>query len=163
MSIQNKSNQIKDALRKSFKEGTSKLAYRKCYGYRQTPDGALAIVPQEAEVVVWIFEHYLSGSSFGKIAKALEAKQILSPSGNSKWNREAISKLLSNEKYIGNVLLQKTVSFAGYQMKNEGDVDQVLIQSHHPAIISPELFEAVQSEKLERSQTADAKIEMTLL
>lgn len=104
-----KSSQIKAALRKGFREGTSKLADRKCYGYCQIPDGVLAIVPQEAEVVVWIFESYLGGSSLGEIAKALEVKQIPSPSGKLKWNHEAISKLLSNEKYVGSVLLQKTV------------------------------------------------------
>lgn len=163
MSTQNKSNQIKAALRKGFREGTSKLADRKCYGYRQTPEGVLTIVPQEAEAVVWIFESYLNGSSLGEIAKALEAKQILSPSGKPKWNREAISKLLSNEKYIGSVLLQKTVTLAGYQVKNEGDADQVLIRNHHPAIVFRELFEAVQRAKLERSKTVDTRMEMISL
>jgi site-specific DNA recombinase len=77
------------------------------------------------------------------IAKNLEKRDIPSPTGKGKWSREAISKLLSNEKYVGNVLLQRTMREDGYQMKNQGELDRILIRNHHPAIISVELFEVV--------------------
>lgn len=69
MSTPNKSNQIKAVLREGFKDGTSKLADRKCYGFSQTPDGLLTIIPKEAEVVVWIFESYLMVAVLGKLRK----------------------------------------------------------------------------------------------
>ncbi len=77
------------------------MAHRKCYGYEVGPDGELVVNPGEAQVVCWIFEQYLSGKSLGKIVAGLEQQGILSPTGRSKWNREAINKLLSNEKYAG--------------------------------------------------------------
>lgn len=105
-----KSEAIKNGLRKGFHDGSSKMAKRKCYGYKINSDGELEINPDEATVVRWIFEQYLSGDSLGKIAAGLEKQGIPSPTGRPKWNREAIDKLLSNEKYTGRVLLQKTVS-----------------------------------------------------
>lgn len=58
--------------------------------------GELAVNPDEAQMVCWIFEQYLSGKSLGKIAAGLEQQGIFSPAGKLKWNREAIDKLLSN-------------------------------------------------------------------
>ncbi len=105
-----KSNSIKAGLRKGFQDGTSKMAKRRCYGYTVNSDGKLVLHTDEAQVILWIFQQYLSGASLGKIAAGLEKQGILSPTGRPKWNREAIDKLLSNEKYTGRVLLQKTVS-----------------------------------------------------
>lgn len=104
-----KGKAIRKGLQRGFQDGTSKMARRKCYGYDVTPDGLLAINPAEAEIVRWIFERYYAGDSLGQIADALESKGVLSPSGKPRWSREAISKLLSNEKYTGRVLLQKTI------------------------------------------------------
>lgn len=105
-----KSEAIKASLRKGFQDGSSKMAKRRCYGYDVASDGTLVINPEEAKVVVWIFEQYKVGKSLGKIAAGLEQQGILSPTGKPKWNRETIDKLLSNEKYTGRVLLQKTIS-----------------------------------------------------
>ena len=151
MSTDDKSNKIKDALRQGFFDGNSKLADRKCYGYDRTSNGSLVINQEEAEIVKWIFDSYRDGTSLGHIANDLAKHGTPSPTGRGKWNREAISKLLSNEKYVGSVLLQKTMSEDGYQVKNQGELERVLIRNHHPAIISIELFEAVQWAKLERS------------
>ena len=113
----NKSKEITEGLRKSFHEIECKMANRVCYGYNVQPNGELVINKEEAKVIRWIFDRYLEGYSFGKIAAGLEKQDILSPTGKGKWNREAISKLLSNEKYIGSVLLQKTLSFCGTNLK----------------------------------------------
>jgi len=95
------------------------------------PDGELVVNPGEAQVVCWIFEQYLSGKSLGKIAADLEQQGILSPTGRSKWNREAIDKLLSNEKYTGRVLLQKTVSTGAVQIQNDGLMERYLYTGSH--------------------------------
>lgn len=93
------------------------MAQRKCYGYDVGTDGALVVNPTEASVARWIFDRYLSGDSLGKIAAGLEEQGIPSPTGRPKWNREAINKLISNEKYRGRVLLQKTISAGSSQFK----------------------------------------------
>ena len=156
-----KSESIKAGLRKSFQDGSSKMARRRCYGYQTAPDGTLVIDPQEAEIVIWIFQQYKAGKSLGKIAVGLEKQGILSPSGKTKWNREAIDKLLSNEKYTGRVLLQKTVSTGAVQIKNDGLMNRYLYTDSHEAIISDELFEAVQQEKCSRSKRLEEGLSMT--
>ena len=141
----NRDELIRAGIREGFRNGASKYASRRCYGYEVTIDGSLVINPDEAKIVRWIFQRYLHGDSLGKIASGLEKQGILSPTGKSKWNREAIDKLLSNEKYIGCVLLQKTVSVGGFQ-------NQYLYSSNHEAIISSEIFQAVQNEKKRRGR-----------
>lgn len=156
-----KSESIKAGIRKGFQDGSSKMARRRCYGYKTTPDGTLVIAPQEAEVVIWIFEQYRSGVSLGKIVSGLEKQGIVSPTGKTKWNREAIDKLLSNEKYTGRVLLQKTISTGAVQIENDGLMDRYLYTNSHEAIIADDLFEAVQQEKYKRSKNPEKGLFMT--
>ena len=151
MNIIKKSESIRAGLRKGFHDGTSKMAQRKCYGYDTGPDGDLVINPDEAVVVRWIFERYLNGDSLGKIAIGLEEQGIPSPTGKPKWNREALNKLLSNEKYTGRVLLQKTISAGGSQVKNDGFMERYLYSDSHKAIVSDEIFRDVQQKKLQRT------------
>lgn len=152
MNFFQKSESIKAGLRKSFQDGNSKMAKRKCYGYNVDSHGDLIIDPEEARAVQWIFEEYAEGKSLGKIADGLEEQGIPSPTGNPKWNREAIDKLLSNEKYTGRVLLQKTVSIGAVQIENDGLMDRYLYTGSHEAIISDPLFRLVQQEKQSRSK-----------
>ena len=152
MNMIQKSEAIKSGLRKGFQDGSSKMAKRKCYGYEVGSDGELTVNPNEAKIVCWIFEQYLAGNSLGKIAAGLERQGIPSPTGRPKWNREAIDKLLSNEKYTGRVLLQKTVSTGAIQIENDGLMDRYQYTGTHEAIISDEMFMAVQQEKLSRSK-----------
>ena len=151
MNIIQKSESIRAGLRKGFQDGTSKMAQRSCYGYDTGPDGGLVINPDEAVVVRWIFERYLNGDSLGKIAAGLEEQGIPSPTGKPKWNREALNKLLSNEKYTGRVLLQKTISAGGSQVKNDGFMERYLYSDSHAAIIPDETFRTVQQEKMGRT------------
>ena len=162
MNVIQKSEAIKAGLREGFQNGSSKMAKRRCYGYKIGSDGELAVNPDEAKVVCWIFEQYLAGNSLGKIAAGLEKQGIPSPTGRSKWNREAIDKLLSNEKYTGRVLLQKTVSTGAVQIDNNGLMDRYLYTGTHEAIISDEMFMAVQKEKLSRSKEPQNHVAMKL-
>lgn len=126
-----KSKLIKAGIQKVFEAGNSKIADKVCYGYTKAADGSLMINEQEAQIVCWIFERYISGDSLGKIADSLAVQGIPSPTGKSRWNRQAIDKLISNEKYIGSVLLQKTIVQDGQQIKNA----DTLLADHHPAIL----------------------------
>ena len=162
MNVIQKSEAIKNGLRKGFQDGSSKMAHRKCYGYEVGPDGKLTVNPEEAKVVNWIFEQYLAGNSLGKIAAGLEKQGITSPTGKPRWNREAIDKLLSNEKYTGRVLLQKTVSTGAVHIENNGLMERYLYTGTHEAIITDELFMAVQQEKLSRSKEPQNQVTMDL-
>ena len=138
------------------------MARRKCYGYEVGLNGDLTVNPDEAQVVRWIFERYLVGDSLGKIAAGLERQGILSPTGKPRWNREAIDKLLSNEKYTGRVMLQKTISTGAVQIENDGLMERYLYAGTHEAIISDEMFTAVQQEKLSRSKEPQNQVAMKL-
>ena len=81
-----------------------------------------------------------------QISDWLYENGIPSPRGKDRWSRETIRKILRNEKYVGDVLLQKTYVgnlFEGKQVANNGKLDKVLIQNHHPGIIDRELFARV--------------------
>ena len=158
-----KSESIRTGLRKGFQDGTSKLSQRKCYGYDVGPNGELTINLDEAIIVHWIFDQYLNGSSLGTISAGLEKKGILSPTGKTKWNREALNKLLSNEKYTGRVLLQKTVSTGTAQIKNDGLMDRYLYTDSHEAIISDEMFQTVHQKKLSRAKNPENMVAMDLI
>ena len=162
MNVIQKSEAIKASLRKGFQDGNSKMARRKCYGYEVGPNGELTVNLKEAKVVRWIFEQYIAGDSLGKIAAGLEQQGIPSPTGRAKWNREAIDKLLSNEKYTGRVLLQKTISTGAVQIENDGLMERYLYAGTHEAIISDEMFIAVQQEKLSRSKEPQNRVAMKL-
>lgn len=158
--LRDKSLEIKTGLRKSFQDENSKVANRICYGYSKLSDGTLTVNEAEAEIVRFIFERYNQGDSLGRIAKQLESMCVVSPTGKAKWNREAISKLLSNEKYVGKVMLQKTHNFCGIQFENDGLLPKVLLDNHHPAIISPEQFNYTQELRAERAKTPKEEITM---
>ncbi len=163
MNIIKKSESIRAGLRKGFQDGTSKMAQRRCYGYDTDANGELVINHDEAAVVRWIFDRYLSGDSLGKIAAGLEEQGISSPAGKTRWNREAINKLISNEKYTGRVLLQKTVSAGGTKIKNDGFMERYLYYGSHKAIISDEVFQAAQQEKVQRSNCPERGCAMQTL
>lgn len=137
-----------------MKDGILQLYNRKCLGYRKNENGDLEICPEEAEIVRLIFELYLQGGSILSIIKELESKEILTPSGKRKWCNQSVVKILTNEKYIGNVLLKKTY-IDGFpnrkRKKNSGEKHQYLAEQIHPEIISKEIFDAVQEERQRRS------------
>lgn len=149
-----KSRSIKWALNVGFTTGTSKLANRPCYGYINDDNGNLVIDTDKAETIKKIFRLYLDGYSLSGIAKELHRLGILSPTGKETWTVCTIDKILSNEKYVGIVLLQKTyVSdvLKGIQVKNNGERTRYLYENNHIGIITQTTFDAVQGEKKRRS------------
>ena len=145
-----RSKLIKAGIQASFETSTSKIADKICYGYSKSPNGSLTINEKKAQIVRFIFDRYYSGDSLGKIVNTLAEKKVTSPSGKDKWSRKVVDGLLSNEKYIGQVLLQKTIIQERQQVKNNIEA-QYLLTDHHPAIISKQLFNMVQAEKTKRS------------
>ena len=140
------SRDIKWCIRQGFRSGTSGYAEFVCFGYKRGDDGRLAIDEPDAKIVRKIFEMRADGKSLETISAWLYENKNLSPTGKERWSRETISKLLKNEKYIGDVMLQKTFVkdlISGKQLKNKGELERYIIQEHHPAIISRELFEKI--------------------
>jgi DNA invertase Pin-like site-specific DNA recombinase len=135
--------------RKRFSDGKVSMPYKQFLGYEKGDDGIPRIVEDEAEIVRHIFRLFVGGMTFSAIAKQLEAEGILSPGGKQRWQPATVRSILTNEKYKGDALLQKcfTVDFLTKKQKvNEGEVPQYYVQNSHPAIISPDEFDAVQTE-----------------
>lgn len=145
------SRDIKWGIKRGFQSGRSGYADFVCFGYRRGDDGKLAIDEPDARIVRKIFELRAEGKSLGFISDWLYENKIPTPASKARWSRETISKLLKNEKYVGEVMLQKTFVkdlFSGTQIKNNGELERYLIQEHHPAIISRELFEKANRQKI---------------
>ena len=135
------------------KTGTSKYYTKPCYGYRRNTSDELVIFDPEAAVIRLIFDAYLKGATISQLIELLEIRHIPSPTGNAKWCRRSIDKLLDNEKYVGDVLIMKTFtpSVGAKRKKNRGEVVQYKITDGHPPIITREAFAAVQEEKGRRT------------
>ena len=91
-----------------FRQGKFPFPYGQILGYRKGLDGKPEVIPEEAEVIRMIFNSYLQGASLLTIKKKLEAGGVLTARGNKKWSSESVQRILQNEKYCGDVLLQKT-------------------------------------------------------
>lgn len=133
------------------------ITYNAPYGYR-LETGSLVIIEEEAVIVVRIFDMYLAGKGMGQIAAILNREGVYSREG--KWNTTHIRYILSNEKYIGDALLQKTYTpeiLPLRNRKNNGEKDKFYVTNSHPAIISREVFEAAQQRLKEREQYAPKK------
>lgn len=112
------------------------------------------IVPEEAEIVKKIFAMYLDGATTVQIKDYLEANGILTQKGKSEWSRDVIHSMLQNEKYVGDVIYQKTFrtdSISKHFVVNRGQKDKYLISNNHPAIIDRDTFMRVQTEIARRS------------
>ncbi len=142
---ESRSENIRWGIKQRAAQGTSKFYDRKCYGFKHDKDGHLVIDEENAKNVKLIFNLYLSGQSVVGIIKELEKRKILSPTGKAKWCKSTIDVMLSNEKYTGDVELLKS---------GKSEV-HYLASGNNPAIISKEMFEAVQIEKKRRSNIID--------
>ena len=123
-------------------------------GYTKDESGKLVIVPEEAEVVRRIYREYLEGASFVKIRRGLEADGILNGAKHARWHETNIKQILTNEKYIGDALLQKTYTVIVLDKKrsrNDGVMPKYYVEGCHEPIIDRETFLLVQEEIARRS------------
>ena len=145
-----------------FEDGKVIVNHSKFMGYTKDKDGNLIIVPEEAEVVRRIFRLFLEGNSSYRIKQILEADGIRTATGNTVWQATVIDKMLVNEKYMGDALLQKTYTvdfLTKKKVMNKGIVPQYYVEDDHEPIIPKELFHRVQEEKARRASIyrADTK------
>ena len=148
------SQNVKWGVRQAMKEGRVSIRYKNLYAYDEGEDGQPKIIESEAAVIRRINDEFLSGRSLPMIKDGLEADKILTPKGGNVWAVSAIRNLLKNEKYCGDVLMQKTFKtdpISGKTKRNTGQLPMYLIQDHHPAIISRDTYNAVQAEFARRT------------
>ena len=155
----NLSENFQWGIQRKFEEGLFS-SYKHFMGYRCV-EGELVIVPEQAKVVRLIFELYLRGYTFSQIKKYLEDNGIKTVTGKEVWSANVIQQMLKNEKYKGDMMLQKTFTedyLNGIRKKNVGQRTRYYVKGSHPAIISSEIFDKVQAEMLNRARlfrTAD--------
>lgn len=139
---------------KSAEAGKVDFQYKKMLGYRKGTDGQPEIVPEEAEIIRRIYRRYLAGRSLGQIKLELEQNNVPTAQKVERWSSAVIHNILTNEKYMGDALLQKTYitdCITKKVKKNMGERPMYYVENNHPAIISRETFDQVQKEMTRRS------------
>ena len=141
--------------RKRFADGKVTVPFNRFLGYDRGEDGNLVVNPEQAATVKRIYSMFLQGMTPFGIASKLTVDGILSPGGKERWNAGAVRSILTNEKYRGDALLQKsyTVDFLTKKKKpNDGEIPQYYVENNHQAIIQPDVFDMVQRELARRRQ-----------
>ena len=157
------SGNVKWGIHKRMRNGTYAV---RCdmLGYRKGDDGQPYIVHEEAEIVRALFNRFLDGATMGQLKEFLESQNILTRQGKAEWSASVIRKMLSNEKYVGDVLYQKTycVDCISKKVKvNRGEVTRYLISNNHAPIIDRDTFNLVQAE-LSRRNSKNKKMDSAI-
>lgn len=156
------SKNVKLGLQFRYQNGEVQVNHNWFLGYTKDEQGHLIIDEEQAVVVRRIFREYLQGASLKSIADRLMADGIPTATGNKKWRGDGIRKILTNEKYMGDALLQKTYTvdvLTKKRVPNNGIVPQYYVENNHEAIIPRQLFMQVQEELQRRAhlKTEDGK------
>ncbi len=144
---QSRRENIKFGIHHRMRSGKTLINHTQFLGYTKGLDGVLQIVPEEAEIVRMIFDLYVHGNSVRKIQKYLESHGLKTVTGKSEWSISTIDRMLSNEKYVGQVLMQNTYVpdfLTGKKEKNRGQLEMYLVEDAHEPIIDQEAFDRAQ-------------------
>ena len=136
------------------REGKVSFQYKNFLGYRKGADGNPEIVPEEAETVRYIYRRFLAGDSYQTIMEDLQNKNILTPSGKTTWRYGTLHSILTNERYMGDAVINKTYTVDCISKKtkrNNGERAKYYVENNHPAIIDRVTFGRVQEEVARRS------------
>ena len=143
------SENVRWGKQQAMREGKATIFYPSLLGYKKGEDGKPVIVPEDAETIRYIYKSYLAGKSLRSICDELTAGGYRNASGMVNWLAPTIKSILTNEKYCGDVLMQKTFidnCISKKAIPNTGQRPMYLIQNHHEGIVSREIFDAVQLE-----------------
>lgn len=141
--------------RKAFADGKVYVGYKTFLGYDKGVDGKMVVNKEEAKTIKYIYKLFLMGYSLYTIKKELEKKKLKTPTGKTTWHISTIRYELSNEKYIGDAVLQKqyTVDYLTKKHKiNNGELPKYYVKNDHEAIIDKATFDFVQVELKKRSK-----------
>ena len=157
------SGNVKWGIHKRMKNGTYAVQFN-MLGYKRGEDGEPYIIPEEAEIVRELFNRFLDGASLGQLKTFLENKKVLTRRGKNEWSISVIRGMLSNEKYVGDILYQKTYRADCISKKvkvNRGEVTRYLVSNNHPPIIDRDTFNLVQAE-LSRRTSKNKKMDSAI-
>ena len=133
----------------SAREGNVSFHYKNFLGYRKGDDGNPEIVPDEAEIIRYIYERFLAGDSHQTIINNLQDKKILTPGRKEKWTYGTLHSILTNERYMGDAIINKTYTvdcISKKKKRNNGERAKYYVENNHPAIIDRATFGKVQEE-----------------
>ena len=150
---QSLSQNVKIGLQFRYQQGVVLVNHTRFLGYTKDENKHLVIDPKEAKIVKRIYREYLDGASLMRIGRGLEADHILTAAGKPTWREGCIKKILQNEKYIGDALLQKTYTvdfLTKKRVKNNGIVPQYYVENDHEPIIPRSVYMRVQEELVRR-------------
>ena len=150
---ENTSSRVKWGMRQAMREGKASFRYETFYAYEKGDDGSPKVIPEEAEVVRRIYREYLAGGSLRQIVTGLETDHIPSPTEKG-WSINVIRNILTNEKYAGDVIRQKTFvadPISKRVVKNTGQLPMYLLKNHHEGIVDRATYTAVQAELARRN------------
>ena len=148
------SGNIQAGKRYAMQRGEVTIHYHNLYAYEKGLDGKPRVIPEQAEIVREIYQKYLRGDSLNMIRKDLEERHIPNARGGATWTHTAVRGILSNEKYAGDVLMQKTFQqdcISHKTIRNTGQRTMYLVPDHHEAIIDRKTYNAVQTELARRN------------
>lgn len=153
------SNNVRWSKERNMKKGQVTFCYKQFLGYEKGEDGKPRIVEEEAKIVRQIYEMFLEGNTYKSIAVYLTEQGIPSPTGKTEWRGATVKSILTNEKYSGDALLQKTFKRNYLEKrahKNNGEKPQVFVENNHPAIIDKATFARVQELVKKRNNRRNA-------
>ena len=139
---------------KAYREGKVQFQYKHLLCYKKGADGKPEIIPEEDETVKLIYTMFLDGHSMKNIALILHVKGIHTKTGSTEWRTNTITRILQNEKYVGDALLQKTFTsdcITHKVVKNHGERPMYLVTNHHDPIIDRDTYNRVQQELARRN------------
>lgn len=151
---------------RKFEQGKVVVNHKKFLGYDKDEEGNLIINEKHAKIVRRIYTDFLDGKSPNQIARELENEGVLNWNGKDKWYESTLRRMLSNEKYEGDALLQKTYTvdfLTKKRVENNGEVPQYYVEDSYPAIIEKEMWEAVQLEIERRRKFAEGQGNIRML
>ena len=157
---QSLSQNVKMGIQYRYQQGEVQINHNRFLGYTKDENKHLVIEPEGAEIVKRIYREYLEGASLLQIARGLESDHILTAADKAKWRPETLKKILQNEKYIGDALLQKTYTvdfLSKKRVKNNGIVPQYYVENSHEPIIPRDLYMQVQEEMARRTNIRSGK------
>ena len=157
---ENISANVKWGKEQSAREGKVPFHYKNFLGFRKGEDGRPEIVPEQAQVIQFIYDSFLSGDSIGGIKDKLEELRIPSPSGKAEWHYSTIQSILKNEKYKGDGIINKTYTEDCISKKvrlNNGERVKFYVENNHEGSISSERYALVQEELARRTSKPKIK------
>lgn len=146
------SDNIRWSIQKKFQSGVPHINLKRMLGYELGANKQWVIVPEQAEIIRYIFDRFVKGQTANKIALELNQMEKFTVNGK-KWSASSILIVLRNEKYVGDIEMQKTITkdFLTHRSSiNKGEAPRYYVKNHHVGIIDRVTWDKVQTMLFEK-------------